>query len=305
MKYHRIVSEFLNTPWAIMPDKLASIANLLADQSIGIKYDAEEIQNKIGAIDRIAPESKQGAIAVIPVRGTIVQRANMFDEVSGVVSADRIAASVMEAVNDNEVSDIILDMSTPGGSVYGIAEAAEVIYKAREHKRVIAVANSLAASAGYWLGAAASELVVTPGGEVGSIGVITAHADYSKFIEAENMPMQALPKITFITSSEYKSEGNAYEPLSDEAKASIQARVNEYDEMFVDAIARYRNTTAAAVKSGFGKGRVVGAQEAVNLGMADRIATLSEVLGDLRSAGRTSNTRHRASVSKRKLLAQI
>lgn len=65
-----------------------------------------------------------------------------------------------------------------------MAELADEILAARVQKPVVAIANSLAASAAYWVGCSASEFYVTPGGEVGSIGVWQAHFDYSQALAA-------------------------------------------------------------------------------------------------------------------------
>jgi len=59
-------------------------------------------------------------------------------------------------------------------------ELADEIYSARATKPVVAIANSLAASAAYWLASSAGEFYVTPSGEVGSIGVISATKTYRK-----------------------------------------------------------------------------------------------------------------------------
>lgn len=88
-------------------------------------------------------------------------------------------------------------------------------------------------------------------------------------------------KVTFIHAGEHKVEGNAYEPLDDEAKAFFQSRVDDYYGMFVDAVARGRGVSPATVRRDFGQGRVYGGREAVQLGMADRIETLDAVVDRL------------------------
>lgn len=153
----------------------------------------------------------------------------------------------------------------------------------------MAIANHLAASAAYWIGSAADELVVTPSGEVGAIGVFAAHEDISKSLEMEGIA------ISLISAGKYKTEGNPYEPLSDEARAAIQAEVDGYYDMFVKAVARNRGVKPADVRGGFGEGRVVRAQQAVSLGMADRIATLDETIerlqrGSARKPGASADT---------------
>ena len=83
-------------------------------------------------------------------------------------------------MREPSISAIVLDVDSPGGSVFGVEELATEIRAARGTKPVVAVANSMAASAAYWIASQADELVITPGGMVGSIGVLTAHEDISK-----------------------------------------------------------------------------------------------------------------------------
>jgi ClpP class serine protease len=64
-----------------------------------------------------------------------------------------------------------------------MTELAGEIRAARESKRIVAIANTTAASGAYWLAAQASELFVSPSGWVGSIGVYTAHQDVSAVLD--------------------------------------------------------------------------------------------------------------------------
>jgi ClpP class serine protease len=85
-------------------------------------------------------------------------------------------------------------------------------------------------------------------------------------------------KTTLISAGKYKTEGNPYEPLSDEARAAMQAMVDDYYGMFTRAVAKGRGVSVDAVRNGFGEGRMVSASQAVKNGMADRVATLDQVL---------------------------
>ena len=69
------------------------------------------------------------------------------------------------------MGQIIFDLDSPGGVVYGVPELAAKIRAFRNTKPIYAVANSEAGSAAYWIGSAASKFYVTPSGQVGSIGV--------------------------------------------------------------------------------------------------------------------------------------
>lgn len=225
-------------------------------------------------------QQQAGGIAVIPVYGTITQRGGgIFDMFFGGTSAEGLTTDIRSAMADESVQSIVLDVDSPGGSVGGIQEAFDAIMSMRGKKPITAVANSLMASAAYWLASAADTIIASPSAQVGSIGVFTVHEDISK------MAADAGVKVTMISAGKFKTEGNQFEPLSDEARAAIQKRVDGYYGQFVGSVARGRGVTAGAVRGGFGEGRVVGALESVSLGMADRVGTLREVLGGMSLAG--------------------
>jgi capsid assembly protease len=71
------------------------------------------------------------------------------------------------------------------------------------------------------------------------------------------------------------------EPLSSDARASMQQMVNDFHSMFVSAVARNRDIATSTVRNGFGEGRMVLAQDAVRAGMADGVATLDQTLARL------------------------
>lgn len=278
-----LLATFLETPWAILPAKFAALSEMVHRHARGERLSAEEM----AAVSNPRPAPRTaGAIAVLPVFGTIVPHADLVTQGSGGTSPKTLAALFAKAIQSQDVAAIVLDVDSPGGAVPGIQELAQQIYNARNVKPVVAVANHLAASAAYWLATAASEFVVSPSAAVGSIGVFAAHEDESAALERQGV------KVSLISAGKYKVEANPFEPLTEEARAAIQARVNEHYAAFVRDVARFRGVNASDVQGGFGEGRVVGAREAVRLGMADRIGTLEETIERLgkqiaRGAGRS------------------
>lgn len=288
MKYGHILQAVYETPWAILPDRLQTILAILQERAGGYVPSAAEVRERLQVRhsdgDHPAPEAaasspqsrSTGAVAVIPVIGIITQRGGMDMETSEpLFSAAKLASAVQALVADENVSAIVLDVDSPGGSVFGVQEATDAIFKARGTKPIVAVANSLAASAAYWIASAADELVVTPSGLVGSIGVIAAHEDLSERLA------QLGVKITLITAGQYKAEGHPAMPLDAEAQAEMQRRVDKYYSAFVSGVARNRGTGVDDVRDNYGQGRVFGAKEAVTLGMADRVGTLQETIDGL------------------------
>lgn len=275
-----ILQAFTEYPWAILPSKLTALAEVVERHVRGEKLTPEEIEARIHGASRpadrmVSTDSNVQKVAILPLFGSIFPRANLMTEMSGATSAERFGAQFDALVNDPDVGAIILDVNSPGGQVNGVAEAANRIFEARGKKPVVAVANHLMASAAYWIGSAADEIVVTPSADIGSIGVFSVHQDVSKALENDGV------KVSIIKEGRYKTEGNPYEPLADEARAAIQERVKESYDAFVEAVARHRGVAPDDVRNGYGEGRVVGSQRAIRLGMADRIETLDQTVNRL------------------------
>ena len=270
-----VLMQIYGTPWAIMPEKLTAILKFIDCKVNGITFTKEELEGRFGALSRPAA-TRQGAVAIIPVFGVIGQRTDfIFDFFSGGTSTEKLTKQIRAAVDDPNIKAIVLDIDSPGGTVGGVTELSKVIFEARQKKHIVAVSNSLMASAAFWIGSSADEIVVTPSGEVGSIGVFTVHEDISQM--AENVGV----KVTLISAGKFKTEGNQFEPLANEARDSIQSDVDGFFEMFVNDVARNRGVSTSAVKNGFGEGRLLNAKKAKAAGMVDRIATLDETLARL------------------------
>ena len=296
MKRELLISEFLVTPWALMPERLTAFTNVLARWHTGAPRameddDIAESREVRAARRQAAQRAGGGAIAVIPLYGVITQRGNQVDDISGPgsCSTQLFTNAFRESMADETVGSILIDIDSPGGSVYGVGELADEIHSARGKKNVVAIANSLAASAAYWIGCSANEFYVTPGGEVGSIGVWGAHEDWSKYFDEKGV------KTTLISAGKYKTEGHPYGPLDAEAAAFMQSRIDEYYGAFTKGVARSRAVPIGQVRDGMGQGRCLGAAAALAEKMVDGIATFDQVLHNMakqlqaqRAGGRSS-----------------
>lgn len=276
MKHTMFLAHALATPWAMQREVLAAYAGVLARNLGGIKADVDEEAHAgiQAAPARTASYTRTaaGSIAVLPLYGTIMQRGGMLEMCGGGTSTQSFTAKFREAMADDTIGQILIDIDSPGGSVYGVGELAAEITAARGQKPVVAVANSLAASAAYWVGCAASEFFVTPGGEVGSIGVWQAHEDWSAAM------LEAGVKTTVVSAGKFKTEGNPYEPLGADAQEFMQSRVLDYYGAFTKAVAKGRSVSIDQVRNGMGQGRVLGADAAVAEKMADDIMTFDDVV---------------------------
>lgn len=282
---------FYGSPWALMPAKLREIETFVrrrfyvqsgAGRPRAIKSLAEPWERRhIAARPDDRPYALSGRVAVIPIFGVISHRMNLLTYYSGGTSTQQLGRIVDQAAADPEVESIVFDVDSPGGCVFGVPELADHLFAMRERKRMVAVVNAMMCSAAYWLGCCAHEIVLTPSGLVGNIGVYQLHEDVS----AANTMRGVEP--TFIFAGRYKVEGNPYEPLGDEARAAIQAEVDFFYTRFANAVARGRGTTPEAVQTGFGEGRALTADQALAAKLCDRVDTFEAVLAAERRKAET------------------
>lgn len=275
--YGHLATRLFNTPHLIHPERARSILQVIGPR---MGYDMggqaqppeqfrREARREVGY--RVA-----NGIGIVEIHGTMIKRAGGMDAMSGLVGYEQVEAAITEALNDRQVETLVLNIDSPGGEASGVDGLAESIYQARGRKRIVAVANDIAASAAYWIASAADEVVVPRTAEVGSIGVVMVHADMSGAMEGAGID------VTHIYAGAHKIDGTPYQPLSNQAEERFRADVDYLYGVFVETVARNRGLNESAVRGTealtfFGPG-------AVRAGLADSVETLSEVLDRL-SAG--------------------
>ncbi|MFM0100307.1 S49 family peptidase [Paraburkholderia nemoris] len=260
----------LSGPWAILPPRLLALPDLAHQLHLDTPTCARLLAQPAVPLGH-RELTRNGVIVVLPLYGIVMQRASARDAAFGVLGLDRFAQAFRAALTDDSVGGILLDIDSPGGSVNGIAEFAEQVYLGRRRKPIMAVANSLAASAAYWIGSATSEFYVTPGGEVGSIGVHCVHEDWSKALNKAGV------HTTLISAGRYKTEQSALAPLGHAAKAHIQSRIDAHYAAFTRDVAKHRGVDISDALNGMGQGRLLDADRAQREDMVDGVATFDEV----------------------------
>lgn len=300
-----LLSAYFTTPWAVEAHMLATMTGIVERWAFGAgggRLSSEQISAAIGDAPEAAAQRMRDAeassgrgVQVLPVYGVLAHRAYAVQNTSRpLTSTEALTQRFQAAAADADVGTIVMDIDSPGGSVFGVQELADVLAGIRSSgKRLVAVANNTAASGAYWLAAQADEIVITPSGMVGSIGVIVPHTDYSAAYEKAGI------KREYITYGRFKAEGHDAAPLDEEARAQLQQTVDHYGALFTKAVAKGRGVPVETVRGpAFGEGRMKVARAAVESGMADRIGTLEETVDRYRRA-RGSKTPMRAELADR------
>ena len=265
---YQVLSE--HGPWAITEDALAGLA---AGARRDVSGEAQD-RTQIGS----------GALAVVPVMGPLTHRPRLF----GGMSMQALASQVHQLSRHPDISTIVFDMDFPGGTVAGLDELAAVIRDVA--LRTIAVSNTLMASAAYYLASVTDEIVVAPSALTGSIGTVAMHFNLAGMLEQDGV------KVTMISAGKGKTDMNPFEAPSESALVHEQALVDRFFHQFVDTVAKGRQAAGRVVTAGMIKrdwgARIYTAEQAVEIGMADRVATLDQVVAQL--AGRPAPARTRA-----------
>jgi signal peptide peptidase SppA len=268
-QYPNLIKAIASSYWAILPEKMEAIIDFLNARFEGNDAALRKVSTTS------TPAYVDDGVGILSLDGTISQKMGLIQAYSGGTSTDAFALEFRKMEADPSVKAIVIEASSPGGNVYGVSELSNIIRSSE--KRVYAAANSLMASAAYWIASAADKIYVTPGGEIGSVGVLAVHTDISQANESEGR------KVTIIKAGKYKAEGNPYEPLNDESTAELQKGVDRYYDMFVKDVAAGRRASVSKVRSDFGQGRLMSPEDAVSAGMADGVMAFSDVMSEAKS----------------------
>lgn len=276
--------DIVTGPWAIQPAKLQEIAGIYATHLRGERIDLESVEARLGAPLQHSQDAEyvvdQG-VAIIQIDGPIAPKANMFTRVSGGASAQIIEQQVVAAAADPFVRAILLEIDSPGGSVFGTPEVAAAVREAAQVKPIVAWSAGVIASGAYWIASSADRIFISNGTVpvVGSIGVVATHIDVSRAEASRGV------KTTEITAGKYKRITSQYEPLSAEGRASLQDMVDAIYEGFVNAVAENRGVDVKTVLSKMADGRDFVGQQAVDAGLVDGVRSRSALMAELASGG--------------------
>lgn len=241
----------------------------VSDQDLRIKFEAsldteQQPEKAYKVID---------GIGLYTISGPLLSDGDAYSRWLGYADYPTIRNDVLTMGADPDVKEILLLVKSPGGSVYGISNAALAIKNVDKTKPVFVYSEKTAASGAYWLAAPARKIFCAPEAAAGSIGVIVTHFSYEQYLEKEGI------KVTIVKSDELKATGGPYQDLTDKEVAHIQDEVDQYDQLFKAHVAENR----PQVQLHNMQAQTFIGQEAVRMGLADAVMSFDDVIGYIRS----------------------
>ena len=211
-------------------------------------------------------DAPQDSTAIIPVHGTMLKYGTMCS-----YGTTEIASVIEEAAQANNISSILLDMDSGGGSVDAIAPLIDAVRSAQSKRKAVVAYCDLCASAAYYVASYCNEIVAgnEVSAELGSIGVMMSFMDYAKYYEDMGIKQHTI----YSNLSDYKNA-----PFEAAKKGDYKAiRDEELDPLardFQENVKRNRGQRLQLDTEGLLRGRMFYARDAVRVGLADRIGSL-------------------------------
>jgi len=292
-----IALRVFNQPLAIGRDKLDIIVRNVVLPRLGGDVDAALAVDQEKS-DRKPYTVTPDGVALIDVCGSLVRKSLGLRPWSGMTSYEWLSKELSMALVDPDVRGLLLCCDSPGGEVAGLFDIVDEFYAARGQKPIFASICEQACSAAYAIASAADRIYITRTGAAGSVGIVMCHADQSDYDKKQGF------RYEYIYFGERKIDGNPHEPLSDGARAVLEAEGRRCYGMLTQAVARNRGMTLKAVKGT--EAGVFFADQAIAAGLVDEMGTTEAACAALveelarKAAGESTDLK-----SERQLAAQL
>lgn len=264
-----------DTVWAGSEASLQSVLD--AQEAIASRLAAGVLEDENDDEEGSRLLAVQDGVGVITIKGSLVNSGSYWNRYFGITGYPEIRDAMIEAANNPDVREILLDIDSGGGAVAGVSDTGSLIRLVNDRlKPVSAFTDGAMASAAYWLGASAGKVYSGRMAVVGSIGVIATHMERSKQLAEAGIG------VTVVRSGKFKALVNGVEPLSEEGRRQLQAQVDAADAVFVEHVAAMRGRSVDYTRENMAQGREFIPEDAQRVGLIDGVMTFDTLMSDLK-----------------------
>ena len=224
----------------------------------------------IGAATWFLTYTKERSVAVIYLEGTITT--GDYSSSDG-VGSDFVGGEIRDAADDPLVEAIVLRVDSPGGSPAAAQEITSDMEYAKARKPVVISMGDIATSAAYLVSAHGTRIYADPDTLTAGVGTIWTFTDISTWLDREGY------NVTVVKSGTRKDMGSPYRPITGDEQEYAQSLVNASFQHFLDDIVKMRNVSRAEIEDG----RVIRGEDAVKIGLVDRLGSLHDAIDDART----------------------
>lgn len=251
---------------------VSSVGSAVKNASLAGQSSLLGTGSTAGKVSFLIPEDQTPYIAGVKLNG----------EINGQL-ADEVIEKLRTAEEDASAVGVLLEVSSPGGTVVPSQEIYDTVNAIKKKKPVVVYVRDMAASGAYYSSSSANQIIANRGSMVGSIGVIMNGFEADKLLEF----LKITP--TTIKTGSLKDAGSLTRKMTEEDRQYLQTLINATRNQFVDDVrkARQMNDESLRVLS---DGRVVLAPEALTLKLVDKIGTKQDALDAIAALAKQKKT---------------
>lgn len=260
--------------WAMELSACNALAALVQSTDLAAHLDRVQAAEALAASGSSKSDNwwyrqDSNGVAIINLNGTLQkQRQSLGAATSTVIARQELRA----AVKDPTIGSILLSIDSPGGTSAGTQELFDEIRKAGLEKPVFAFISDLGASAAYWAATGASFISANRGALVGSIGTYAVVQDLSAMAAKEGV------KIHVVKAGSMKGAGVPGTEVTADQLKEVQRIVDAANSRFLEGVATSRGSKLTQSIENIADGRVHPANEALALGLIDKVQSFEEAL---------------------------
>jgi protease-4 len=258
-------------------DKIDSYSNVKSQENSGssIAPGVQWASKRMNLPDRVA---------VITAEGSILDKRNRFLSISGQtqMTPESLEPLFQRAVRDPRTKAIVLRVSSPGGEVLASEQIANLVSQAKNKKPVIISMGDMAASGGYFISAPASTIYADKLTLTGSIGVFLGKFNLGGLYKKLDLRKEVEG------FGPYPGLDSEHKAWTQEERAIMQRRLDQYYESFIQYVAQKRNISKELAQKA-GQGRVWLGSESIDLKIVDKHGGLLDAIEGAKKQAKLSD----------------
>lgn len=185
--------------------------------------------------------------------------------IGGTIGMDEKLIDMLDKAGETDaVKGVILSINSPGGTTTGGEAIYDAVRKLADKKPVAAEVETLAASAGYMIAAAADHIVARKTSIVGSIGVLIQYPNFADLLDNVGIDVQS------IKSTPLKAEPGMFDTPPPGAEAMMRRMIMDSYAWFKDLVQERRGLTDAEIAA-VADGSVFTGRQAVKNKLIDAV----------------------------------
>lgn len=287
-KLFRLAKRYSNKPQLITQDEFEIVMDYLDGRNNGtIELQSVESKKYSENYGDYYQVSGMGDTAIVTLQGPLTYKDTGFSAMcqSGVSSYQKIKKVADTIAADSNISRVVLEVDSGGGQAYGCFAAARYVRDTLKaaNIEILAYVDGMACSAAYAWASIADEIVINPLAEAGSVGVVVHLMDTS--VAMQQAGLQSI----YITAGDNKVPFAEDGSFKEEFLQEIQDDVDSLYTRFVSFVSEMRDLSEEDVRAT--EASVYSAEEAVSLGLVDRIMEIEDFYAELEVTSPVSRDR--------------